>query len=790
MSDMAPDPEKSRRSRSFGSFILVLLVLLVVLAVVGNEKIHEPDRLTQDQYEWYLHTGRIVQQEYRGTEQGTNLIEGKYKKDGDGLKAFEVSYSDLSDVESIFRDFKGALRYYPIAPEDLLLGVQGGDISPMDARSLIASSTPPQPERPPGDAGKSVVRPPSPSIQREEKLLVQAVVRGERDRSGDLTRVELPRESGTYDFDVQLKPHTDLAALLGALDDAGAIVERKRFDLTVKDGGTSWRDSTSPFSTILFYFGPWVLLFVVFMIFMRQMRSQGGAGGVMSFGRSRAQLYSKENHTNVTFDDVAGADEAKAEVREIVEFLKNPSRFTRVGGRIPRGVLLVGSPGCGKTLLAKAIAGEAEVPFFSISGSDFVEMFVGVGASRVRDLFKQARDNSPCIIFLDEIDAVGRRRGSGMGGGHDEREQTLNAILVEMDGFGTHEGIIVVAATNRPDVLDPALLRPGRFDREVTIDLPDMEGRKAILEVHFKQVKSDDDIDLGVLAKSTPGYSGADLAAIINEAAIMAVLAKRDAVSLEDLEEARDKVRYGRQKKSRKVEEEDRKITAIHEAGHAIVAALIPDVDPPHKVTIVPRGRALGATMVLPEKESYHMQKTKLLGQLAMLFGGRNAEAIFCGDISAGASDDIRRATDLARAMVTELGMSEKIGPINYAERQGSDFLGTELMRGKLHSEATACQIDEEVQRILTEAYERSELLLQSKRAEVQVLADALLALETVSREDIDRVLDGATVEDLQAAREASKPKPSAPTSDPAGEGRAAGPEPGELSGNPGLSPA
>jgi cell division protease FtsH len=456
-------------------------------------------------------------------------------------------------------------------------------------------------------------------------------------------------------------------------------------------------------------------------------------------------------------------------VREIVEFLKNPTRFTRIGGRIPRGVLLVGPPGCGKTLLAKAIAGEAEVPFFSISGSDFVEMFVGVGASRVRDLFKQARDNSPCIIFLDEIDAVGRRRGSGMGGGHDEREQTLNAILVEMDGFGTDEGIIVVAATNRPDVLDPALLRPGRFDREVTIDLPDLEGRKRILEVHLKRVKSRPDVDAGVLARSTPGYSGADLSAIVNEAAIMAVLAKEDEINMEHLEEARDKVRYGRQKKSRKIEEQDRKITAYHEAGHAVIAAQLPETDHPHKVTIVPRGRALGATMILPERESYHMQKRRLVAQLAMLFGGRVAEEEFCGDISAGASDDIHRATEIARAMVTELGMSEKIGPISYAERQGSDFLGTELMRSRQHSEETAREIDQEIRKLLDEAYTRARHIIRENRAGVEALTDALLVYETISGVEVTRLLAGAPIDTLRPP----KPEPERrPTAEPRRAGK------------------
>jgi len=528
----------------------------------------------------------------------------------------------------------------------------------------------------------------------------------------------------------------------------------------------------------------------VFLLFMRQMRSQGGAGGVMSFGRSRATLYTKENHTNVTFDDVAGAQEAKDEVREVVEFLKNPSRFTRIGGRIPRGVLLVGPPGCGKTLLAKAIAGEAEVPFFSISGSDFVEMFVGVGASRVRDLFKQARENSPCIIFLDEIDAVGRRRGSGMGGGHDEREQTLNAILVEMDGFGTDEGIIVIAATNRPDVLDPALLRPGRFDREVVIDLPDVEGREEILRVHLKKVKVGPDVEVRTLAKMTPGYSGADLAAIINEAAIRAALQKKEHIGMEDLDEAREKIRYGRQKKSRKLEIEDKRITAYHEAGHAVIAATVPELDDPHKVTIVPRGRSLGVTWMLPDKESYHMQKKRMLGQLALAFGGRVAEEEFCGDISAGAFDDIKRATLMARAMVTELGMSERIGPINYAEREGSDFLGTELLRGREHSEETAREIDEEVKRLLTEAHERARAIVRERRGELERIAEALLLHETISGDEIARLIKGESVSTLRP----TPPPPSSgapstperkPAAKPASDGKL-----GELPGRPGLSPA
>jgi cell division protease FtsH len=807
-----PAPEKGRRSRSFGSFLLVLLVLLVVLAVYGNgNPFQRIDELSQDLYEWNLHQGNVVTQTFVGTDQGTHLIEGKYRKAeaGGALREFKVRYANLADREALFRELKGIREYQHISAKDLRRCIEGWtdgsrDYTPIfvpTAGRLLSSHRPiPDPtldrdadgSEGPGRAVQPELVPSPLEVDHDQRLFVSVIAKS-RSEARAPRNVKLPDVPGALHLDVDLKAEDDLSGLLAAIEGDGLTLYRQNFDLGVEGrGGTFSKKSGMGLGELMLYVGPWFLLFIVFMIFMRQMRSQGGAGGVMSFGRSRAQLYSKESRTSITFDDVAGAKEAKDEVRELVEFLKNPSRFTRIGGRIPRGVLLVGSPGCGKTLLAKAIAGEAEVPFFSISGSDFVEMFVGVGASRVRDLFKQARENSPCIIFLDEIDAVGRRRGSGMGGGHDEREQTLNAILVEMDGFGTDEGIIVVAATNRPDVLDPALLRPGRFDREVTIDLPDLEGRRAILEVHLKRVTSGDDVDLDVLARSTPGYSGADLAAIINEAAIMAVLAKRDEVQMKDLEEGRDKVRYGRQKTSRRMEETDREITAYHEAGHAIVAAVLPETDHPHKVTIVPRGRALGSTMVVPDKESYHMQRKKMHGQLAMLFGGRVAEAVFCGDISAGAHDDIRKATDLARAMVSELGMSEKIGPISYAERQGSDFLGTELMRGKIHSEETAREIDEEVIRILNEAYERAVSLLTEHKGAVEELAQALLRYETITGGEVARLLEGGTASDLrpedaQSSSAKSDPEPRAHLPE---ERTSEGEGPGELPGEPGLSPA
>ena len=501
--------------------------------------------------------------------------------------------------------------------------------------------------------------------------------------------------------------------------------------------------------------GPWLLvLAIVWFFIIRQMRSPGGSGGVLSFGRSRAALYTKESRTNVTFDDVAGMEEAKAEVREIIEFLKNPGKFARLGGSIPRGVLLVGSPGTGKTLLAKAIAGEAEVPFFSISGSDFVEMFVGVGASRVRDLFKQAREASPCIVFLDEIDAVGRKRGTGMGGGHDEREQTLNAILVEMDGFDSDKGIILVGATNRPDVLDPALLRPGRFDRQVVIDRPDVKGREAILKVHARKVKLAAYVDLTKTAKATAGFSGAELAAVINEAAILAAMKNKESVDMSDLEEARDRVRWGREKRSRAIEEEDKKVTAYHEAGHAIVSMLTPDQDPVHKVTIVSRGQALGATMSLPEKDDYNHWQKKLLGRIAVCFGGRIAEQLVFGDVSAGAQNDIEQATNLARVMVCELGMSDKVGPIKYTADDENPFLGKEFRLSGGVSQRTLELIDGEVRRIVEDQYRAAETLLQDQRSALDQIAAALLKYETLSGDELGAVLRGDDLEEFRAAQD------------------------------------
>ncbi|MHC5109506.1 MAG: ATP-dependent zinc metalloprotease FtsH [Planctomycetota bacterium] len=501
----------------------------------------------------------------------------------------------------------------------------------------------------------------------------------------------------------------------------------------------------SEFVMVLMAMLPWILIFgfIWFFIF-RQMRGAAGPGGMLgNFGRSRHRVTPKE-HTNVTFADVAGIEEAKEEVDEIIEFLKSPKKFQRLGGRIPRGVLLVGSPGCGKTLLAKAIAGEADVPFFSISGSDFVEMFVGVGASRVRDLFKQAKENSPCIIFLDEIDAVGRRRGASFsGGGHDEREQTLNAILVEMDGFETNSQVIVIAATNRADVLDPALVRPGRFDRQVFVSLPDLQGRYEILKVHMKKIKLGPTVDVRRVARGTPMFSGAELAALVNEAALIATMNNKEFVEQEDLEEARDKVRWGRAKKNAAVDEQDRKLTAYHEAGHALIQALEKDADPLHKVSIIPRGPAGGATFSLPEKDRMVYSKNYLLAMMRVTFGGRIAEDMFFNEISTGAGMDIKQATEIARNMVRKWGMGENTGFIYYDDHESGEI----DLRPREYSDKTAELIDGEVKRFMDTTYAESEKILESNRDKVKAIAEALLQYETLTGEEVNALLRGETLE-------------------------------------------
>ena len=500
--------------------------------------------------------------------------------------------------------------------------------------------------------------------------------------------------------------------------------------------------------TLMVSWGPILLLIAVWVFFMRQMQS--GGGKAMSFGKSKAKLLT-DNQAQVTFKDVAGIDEAKDELEEIVSFLKEPKKFSRLGGRIPKGVLLCGSPGTGKTLLARAIAGEAGVPFFSISGSDFVEMFVGVGASRVRDLFVQGKKNAPCIIFIDEIDAVGRHRGAGLGGGHDEREQTLNQLLVEMDGFESNEGVILIAATNRPDVLDPALLRPGRFDRQVVVPRPDVKGRLKILNVHARKVPLDADVDMEVVAKGTPGFSGADLANLVNEAALLAARANKSQVNMEDLESAKDKVMMGAERRSMVITEEEKKVTAYHEAGHALVALFIPGADPVHKVSIIPRGRAMGVTMYLPEQEKYNETRDGLHIRICTLLGGRVAEEIIFSSITSGASNDIERATAIARKMVCEWGMSEKLGPLAFGEKEGEVFLGRDMGHMKNYSEATAVEIDEEITRIVKENHERTRLILQEQKAALITVAEALLEKENLDGAEIRALVFGASTEGVTA---------------------------------------
>src|SRR5210317_1853412 len=493
---------------------------------------------------------------------------------------------------------------------------------------------------------------------------------------------------------------------------------------------------------------PVLVIVGLFFFFMRQMQGGGGGGkgGPMSFGKSKAKLLG-EDQIKVTFADVAGVDEAKEDVKELVEFLREPDKFQRLGGKIPRGILMVGQPGTGKTLLAKAIAGEAKVPFFSISGSDFVEMFVGVGASRVRDMFDQAKKQSPCIVFIDEIDAVGRHRGAGLGGGHDEREQTLNQLLVEMDGFEGNDGVIVIAATNRPDVLDPALLRPGRFDRQVVVDLPDIRGREAILKVHMRKVPISGDVDPLVIARGTPGFSGADLANLVNETALFAARASKRLVSMEEFEKAKDKIMMGAERKSMILSEEQKRITAYHEAGHAIVGRLCPTHDPVYKVTIIPRGRALGVTMFLPEEDTYMQSKEYLLARIAALFGGRIAESIINGNqgITTGASNDIEVATGIATNMVTKWGFSEALGPLMYDEDDGEVFLGRTASSPSQHrSEETSKLIDSEIKSIIDSCYERAENLLKTNLDKLNVMADALLKYETIDEPQIDDIMAGA----------------------------------------------
>ena len=556
-------------------------------------------------------------------------------------------------------------------------------------------------------------------------------------RSGEVQRVEFDGERVNYGNRQPLQyytisPETDNNTLIGILED-------NRVHFTAQEP-----KSQSLIGQLLISSFPILLLIGVWIYFMRQMQGGGGGRGAMSFGKSKARLLG-EDQVGVSFADVAGIDEAKAEVAEIVDFLKDPSKFQRLGGKIPKGVLMVGPPGTGKTLLAKAIAGEAKVPFFTISGSDFVEMFVGVGASRVRDMFEQAKKQAPCIIFIDELDAVGRHRGAGLGGGHDEREQTLNQMLVEMDGFEGNEGIIVIAATNRPDVLDPALLRPGRFDRQVVVPLPDIRGRELILKVHMRKVPLDDDVKPSIIARGTPGFSGADLANLVNEAALFAARANKRVVSMDEFEKAKDKIMMGTERRSMVMSEKEKLNTAFHEAGHAIVGFCVPDHDPVYKVSIIPRGRALGVTMYLPEEDKYSISKTSLESSISTLFGGRLAEEMTLGEdyVTTGAANDIERATEIARNMVTKWGLSERLGPLTYSEDDGEVFLGHSVTQHKQVSDVTVHTIDEEVRKIIDRNYDRAKSILEEHEDKLHVMAKALMKYETINNEQVKDIMEG-----------------------------------------------
>jgi len=562
----------------------------------------------------------------------------------------------------------------------------------------------------------------------------------EQVKSGNVSEVDIAgREITGKSRDLKpfttYSPETDNTSMIGDLLENSVRINAKA------------PEQPSLLMSIFISWFPFLLLIGIWIFFMRQMQGGGGGRGAMSFGKSKAKMLG-EDQIKVTFADVAGVEEAKDEVGELVEFLRDPGKFQKLGGQIPRGVLMVGSPGTGKTLLARAIAGEAKVPFFTISGSDFVEMFVGVGASRVRDMFEQAKKHAPCIIFIDEIDAVGRHRGAGVGGGHDEREQTLNQLLVEMDGFEGNEGVIVIAATNRPDVLDPALMRPGRFDRQVVVPLPDVRGREQILKVHMRKVPAADNVKATLIARGTPGFSGADLANLVNEAALFAARENSKEVFMEHFERAKDKIMMGSERKSMVMSDDEKKLTAYHEAGHAIVGRLVPDHDPVYKVSIIPRGRALGVTMFLPEEDRYSYSKRRLESQISSLFGGRIAEELIFGldSVTTGASNDIERATDIARNMVTKWGLSEKLGPLSYSEDEGEVFLGRSVTQHKNVADDTARVIDEEIRDFIDRNYQRAEQLLKDNEDILHSMSDALMKYETIDASQIDQLMERGEV--------------------------------------------
>ena len=738
---MTPEPQQPQDNDSEqkprkggGLFLFVFLMILVALVVFGSKP--ETRTLSMDELWVQLYTGQVK-------TISVNEVGSAFEAEMSDGQTFKVPVGDArmvkSDVERI--QAKSASMQTAMPVERFLADVESGAIVPQKGYQLriIQLDNPEDPNS---------------AVIEQQRFFV------------DYSDAE-----GAYYAELETSDPRD-----AAFDSRPLLELFQQYDdaevesLTFNAAAGLKTVPSSGWTTFLVSFGPILLFIVLFwFLFMRQMKGQGQ--GLLSFGRSRGVVYNREKRTGVTFDDVAGIEEAKDEVSEICEFLRNPEKFTRLGGRIPRGVMLVGPPGTGKTLLAKAIAGEADVPFISISGSDFVEMFVGVGASRVRDLFEQARKEAPCIIFLDEIDAVGRKRGSGMGGGNDEREQTLNAILVEMDGFSTDDNIIVIAATNRPDVLDAALLRPGRFDREITIDLPDVAGREKILDVHTRTVKLDPSVDLQIVARGTPGFSGAELAALVNEAAIIAAMLLRQWVTQSDLEEARDKVRFGREKKSHVMEEEDKLITAYHEAGHAVVNAFMEHSDPVHKVTIIPRGNYGGATFFLPEKDRMHLSRKRILDDICVGFGGRVAEEIYCDDITTGASSDIQGNTHRARLMITHWGMSETLGPVNFGERAGRDFLGNDVGMGREHSPETQRLIDLEISGILDVQLARARKILKENDDLMERVAKALMIYETILKEEFLALVDGADPETLRekpkqapgGGRDTPPPVPAAP---------------------------
>jgi len=717
-----PDEESPKGNRSV-MLILVFLGMLILLAVVGGDS--APKEMTRDALLGHLYTGEVsmINASAEGGTYEVELVKGI----GEDNQKYRVAVPDVRiDIVELTRLLAQGAEIGSISQSDFVNQVNAGSIMPLRGYPLRITQLI-NPQQTKG------------GVEIKQRFFAEYLTHSE------YLYAEI--ESNSSDNST-----FDMIEIYRAFEAAGKTID-DGIVLNVPNGLTT--KTASGWTTFFYSFGP-ILLFMLLFYFLF-MRQRGGQGGMMGFPKSRATLYNKEHRTGVTFADVAGVDEAKEEVSEITEFLRNPGKFTSLGGRLPRGVLLVGPPGTGKTLLAKAIAGEADVPFISISGSDFVEMFVGVGASRVRDLFEQARKESPCIIFLDEIDAVGRKRGQGTGGGNDEREQTLNAILVEMDGFSSDERIIVIAATNRADVLDRALLRPGRFDRQVTVDLPDVKGREAILKVHAGLVKMHPDTCLKSLAKGTPGFSGAELAALLNEAAIIAAMSGHRHVSQDDLEESRDKVRFGRQKKSHAMDEKDLRETAIHEAGHAVVSYFMEHSDPVHKITIIPRGNALGATFFLPEKDHYNWSKKQLLDEICVLFGGYAAEQPFLNDTSAGVSNDLERATKLAHTMVRRFGMSS-LGPINLDLQQNEWGMGE-----RMYSEKTAQLIDKEVAQIVSDQQLRANDIIRDRHDLIQTVTEALIKYETINSEEFTALMKGTSVEDLREETKTVVEMPSVP---------------------------